>query len=103
MSPQAIILSGGPCSVIDEDSPKINTLNFRGKVPILGLCYGAQLLAHQDGGSILRSEIREYGRAKLNFIGNHTLMKKIHPDISPELTRLASIVNEAKDVVLRNI
>ncbi len=40
---KGIILSGGPCSVTDLNSPKIDTLSFRGKVPILGLCYGAQL------------------------------------------------------------
>ena len=74
---KGIILSGGPCSVSDTNAPNINTLNFRGKIPILGLCYGAQLLAHQSGGSILKSEIREYGRTNLHFIGKSPLMTNV--------------------------
>ena len=75
---KGIILSGGPSSVTNSNFPKIKTLNFRGKVPILGLCYGAQLLAHQAGGRILKSEIREYGRAKLNYIGESPLMRNVN-------------------------
>src|SRR6188768_2923730 len=50
---QGIILSGGPSSVRDENAPEIPTLEFRGKYPVLGVCYGAQLLAQQAGGNVM--------------------------------------------------
>lgn len=73
---KGVILSGSPCSVRDEDSPKIDLTKYRGKVPVLGVCYGAQYLANQGGGVVAPSEIREYGRAKLtSFDQNSKLMK----------------------------
>lgn len=63
---KGIILSGSPFSVHDPKSPRPNVFEFRGKLPLLGVCYGAQLLAHTQGGSVMRSTIREYGRAMLN-------------------------------------
>ena len=65
---KGIILSGSPCSVRDEGSPDVNTDAFRGKLPLLGVCYGAQLLASKYGGEVLPSTIREYGRANLDQI-----------------------------------
>ncbi len=62
---KGVILSGSPYSVRDSDSPRIDLENFRGKVPLLGICYGAQLLAQTLGGEVKASEHREYGRAKL--------------------------------------
>jgi len=63
---KGIILSGSPFSVHDPNSPQPNVFEFRGKLPLLGVCYGAQLLAHTQGGSVMRSTIREYGRTMLN-------------------------------------
>ena len=60
-----VILSGSPCSVREEDAPDIDFSLFRNKMPLLGVCYGAQLLAKKFGGEVLPSDIREYGRAKL--------------------------------------
>ena len=65
---KGIILSGSPCSVRDEGAPDLNTDAFRGKLPLLGVCYGAQLLASKYGGEVLPSTIREYGRANLDQI-----------------------------------
>ena len=65
---KGIILSGSPCSVRDEGAPDLNTDAFRGKLPLLGVCYGAQLLASKYGGEVLPSTIREYGRANLDHI-----------------------------------
>lgn len=62
---RGIILSGGPASVRDEQAPLINTLALRGTLPVLGVCYGAQLLALQAGGVVQPSKTREYGRAML--------------------------------------
>lgn len=68
---KGVILSGSPCSVRDEGSPDLDLGRLRGKLPILGVCYGSQLLAQKYGGEVLPSEIREYGRANLNHIDTH--------------------------------
>ena len=104
---KGIILSGGPSSVLDLKSPVINTLKFRGKLPILGLCYGAQLIAKQAKGKILKSEIREYGRAKLNFVSDNILMKNVslnsqvwmsHGDTISEIFNQSEIIASTTDV-----
>ena len=65
---KGIILSGSPCSVLDANAPQINWDNFLGKLPVLGICYGAQYLAHRLGGKVGKSDSREYGRAILNVV-----------------------------------
>jgi GMP synthase (glutamine-hydrolysing) len=67
---KAVIFSGSPYSVHQKDAPKIDTSLFRGKIPLLGVCYGAQYLAQTMGGKVTPSKIREYGRANLSFIEN---------------------------------
>lgn len=67
---KAVILSGSPCSVLDEESPTVNFEAFKGKVPTLGICYGAQLLAAKFGGKVAHSQTREYGRAVLDNIND---------------------------------
>lgn len=62
---KAVILSGSPCSVKEPASPRVDFGKFLGKVPVLGICYGAQLLAEHFGGKVERSEHREYGKAHL--------------------------------------
>jgi GMP synthase (glutamine-hydrolysing) len=69
---KGVILSGSPFSVRDEGSPKPNLEAIRGKMPLLGVCYGAQYLAQSNGGEVLPSKIREYGRANLSFILSHS-------------------------------
>ena len=77
---KGIILSGSPCSVRDAGSPDVD-LNQFGKLPVLGVCYGAQLMAHKSGGTVLPSQIREYGRAKLSSVDHHVdLLKEISID-----------------------
>jgi GMP synthase (glutamine-hydrolysing) len=77
---KGIILSGSPCSVRDAGSPDVDLTKF-GKLPILGVCYGAQLMAHKSGGTVLPSQIREYGRAKLSSVNHHIdLLKEISID-----------------------
>ena len=68
LQPKGIILSGSPFSVRSEKAPSIDISNIRRKIPILGVCYGAQLIAYQNGGEVIPSEIREYGRANLSSI-----------------------------------
>jgi len=62
---KGIVLSGGPCSVNDPGAPDIDLHSVLGKIPVLGICYGAQLLAKKYGGVVETSSKREYGRANL--------------------------------------
>jgi GMP synthase (glutamine-hydrolysing) len=78
---KGVILSGSPCSVRDDGAPSVDLSPWRGSVPVLGICYGAQLMAHREGGEVLPSQIREYGRARLNRIDQHyDLLKEITLD-----------------------
>ena len=65
---KAVILSGSPFSVRGEDAPQPDLSNIKGKLPLLGVCYGAQYLAHFFGGKVEASNVREYGRANLSVI-----------------------------------
>lgn len=65
---KGVILSGSPYSVLDNDAPTPDLSKIRTKLPLLGVCYGAQYLAKSSGGQVLPSSIREYGRANLSFI-----------------------------------
>ncbi len=65
---KAVILSGSPYSVRSEDALHPDLSNIKGKLPLLAVCYGAQYLAHFNGGEVAPSNTREYGRANLAFI-----------------------------------
>ncbi len=65
---KAVILSGSPFSVRSEDSPQPDLSKIRGQMPLLGVCYGAQLMAQNEGGNVEPANTREYGRAKLSKI-----------------------------------
>ncbi len=65
---KGVILSGSPSSVRDEDAPKPDISAIKGKLPLLGVCYGAQLLANEYGGEVEGAPSREYGRAMLTVI-----------------------------------
>ena len=67
-SVKGVILSGSPCSVRDANAPQLDLSLFRGKLPLLGICYGAQYLAHCGGGKVENSNSREYGRAMLDVV-----------------------------------
>jgi GMP synthase (glutamine-hydrolysing) len=67
-SVKGVILSGSPFSVRDKNAPIPDLSQIRGKIPLLGVCYGAQFLAQANGGNVEPSKIREYGRANLSFI-----------------------------------
>jgi GMP synthase (glutamine-hydrolysing) len=74
---KGVILSGSPFSVRDAGAPDVNLAQF-GSTPVLGICYGAQLLAQKAGGEVLPSQIREYGRAHLSDVNHHSeLLKEI--------------------------
>lgn len=75
-----VILSGSPFSVYDEKAFKIDLDTIRGRYPILGICYGAQFMAHVNGGTVEPAESREYGRANLvKFDETNPLLKGLKP------------------------
>lgn len=100
---KAVILSGSPYSVRADDALHPDLSKIRSKIPLLGVCYGAQYLAHFNGGAVAPSDTREYGRARLTKVLPHAFTKGIplesqvwmsHSDTIKKLpdhaTRLAS-------------
>jgi GMP synthase (glutamine-hydrolysing) len=77
-APKAIILSGGPKSVHVDAAPSMDPAVYDSGVPVLGICYGAQLLAHQLGGSVSRTGRGEYGRTPLTLL-EPSLLFADHP------------------------
>ena len=71
-----VILSGSPFSVLDDNSPKPNLSEIKGKLPLLGICFGAQFLSHNFGGKVLPSSTREYGRALISKINSDEVISK---------------------------
>lgn len=65
INPKGIILSGGPSSVYEENAPKCSPLIFSGRYPVLGICYGMQIMAHMLGGKVVRGEKGEFGKTLL--------------------------------------
>ena len=75
---KGIILSGSPCSVNEKEAPVVNIPRLIEKVPVLGICYGAQLSAKLYGGVVNKSNKREYGRAQLLISRSSLLLKHIN-------------------------
>ena len=71
---KAVVFSGSPYSVYQEESPNIDLEKFLGKIPILAICYGAQFIANNLHGKVENSNSREYGRARLTFIENDSIL-----------------------------
>jgi GMP synthase (glutamine-hydrolysing) len=74
---RAIILSGGPMSVYDAGAPRPDPAIWRGTIPVLGICYGAQLMAHELGGDVLPAGRREYGPANVTITRDDDLFRGI--------------------------
>ena len=75
--PKAIILSGGPASVYDEGAPRPDAALWRGTIPVLGICYGLQLMAHELGGDVIPAVKREYGPANVTITTDDGLFRGI--------------------------
>lgn len=105
---KGIILSGSPFSVRQKNAPKPNINFIRKKVPLLGVCYGAQLLANISGGDVKPSTHREYGRANLSFVSNDSVLFKgisnnsqvwmSHSDTIAQAPSEFDIIAETRDV-----
>ena len=76
MAPKGIIFTGGPNSVTDDGAPKCDPEIFNLNIPILGICYGAQLMSYLLGGEVLKAEAREYGKTDIS-IGNSELLSGV--------------------------
>ncbi len=75
INPIGIVLSGGPNSVYEDDSLQIDPEILKLQIPILGICYGAQLLVHMLGGKVINSDKQEYGRTSINVVSESLLFK----------------------------
>ncbi|MFT5778269.1 MAG: GMP synthase (glutamine-hydrolyzing) [Crocinitomicaceae bacterium] len=73
---KGVILSGSPFSVREASAPKLDLSNIKGKIPLLGVCFGAQDLAHNYGGEVMPSSTREYGRANLSYVNSTNVLTK---------------------------
>ena len=106
---KAVILSGSPFSVRANDAPHPNLEQIKGKLPLLGVCYGAQYLAHFYGGQVNLSETREYGRANLKYFDTKDLFFKdvsknsqvwmSHADTILTLPKGSKLIGSTEDVI----
>ena len=107
-SVKGVILSGSPCSVRDANAPQLDLTPYRGRLPLLGICYGAQYLAWKGGGKVEASDSREYGRAILNVVAPSPLFQGVsastrvwmsHGDTITALPEGAELTASTDDVV----
>ena len=105
---KGVILSGSPCSVRDANAPQVDLSLFKGKYPLLGICYGAQYLASRCGGKVEGSVAREYGRAMLyvvrpdsplmHGVSPHSQVWMSHGDTISQLPEGAEVIASTQDV-----
>ena len=76
LAPKGIILTGGPASVYDEKSPTCSEELFKLGIPVLGICYGSQLMAYRCGGSVKTAPVSEYGRTEVYIDKKSSLLLK---------------------------
>src|SRR5581483_1343436 len=77
MRPKAVILSGGPASVLDQDAPLAPQAIYAAGVPVLGICYGEQAMAQQLGGTVEAGHHREFGRAEVEVLTETPLFEDV--------------------------
>ena len=104
-----VILSGSPFSVHDPEAFKVDLSQFVGKVPVLGICYGAQFISHALGGKVEKADSREYGRANLETINLYNPLFKgfstgsqvwmSHGDTITAIPEGFEVIGSTKDVV----
>lgn len=80
INPKGIIFTGGPNSVYGEEAPRVGKELFELGIPILGICYGAQLMTYVLGGSVEKAPVREYGRTELEVVSDSKLFKGVKKD-----------------------
>lgn len=104
---KGIILSGSPCSVNEQDAPNLDIASIAQKIPVLGICYGAQLTAKSLGGRVDKSNKREYGRAQFFCTASDPLLEGIespsqvwmsHSDSISELPAKARLLGKTDSI-----
>lgn len=96
LSPKGIILSGGPNSVYDEGAPQCDPAIFELGIPILGVCYGMQLMAKQLGGSVERADRGEYGKAELQIDDPTDLLTNVDTGVTMWMSHGDSVIDLPK-------
>ncbi len=96
LNPKGIILSGGPSSVYDESAPQCDPAIFELGIPILGVCYGMQLMAKQLGGTVERAERGEYGKAQLQIDDPTDLLTNVDTGITMWMSHGDSVIDLPK-------
>ncbi|MHB8170172.1 MAG: glutamine-hydrolyzing GMP synthase [Thermincolia bacterium] len=81
LNPKGIVFSGGPSSVYGEEAPKVDPGVFELGIPILGICYGLQLMAHNLGGSVEGANSREYGKTMVQIIEEDEILINLGPEM----------------------
>ena len=99
-APDGIILSGGPESVTEANSPRAPQYVFNAGVPILGICYGMQTMAHQLGGKVQGSNLREFGYAQVELSEATSLFDKIEDEINAQGNTLLDVWMSHGDKVI---
>ena len=79
MKPKGIIFTGGPNSVYKEDSPTCSSEIYELGIPILGICYGSQLMAHMNGGKVTTAPVSEYGKTEVEVDSSSVLFEDVSP------------------------
>ncbi len=106
INPKGIILTGGPNSCYEEDSPSYQKELFELGIPVLGLCYGAQLMMHKLGGKVITPAVGEYGKTEIHYASKGVLFKDMsetsicwmsHFDRIEEVAPGFEIVAQTKD------
>lgn len=104
---KAVVLSGSPFSVLDENALDMEVENIVGKYPVLGVCYGAQLISHHYNGKVKKSNKREYGKANLirmvedpifGGISHDSQVWMSHSDSISEVPKGFSVIGKTKDI-----
>lgn len=91
---KGVILSGSPASVLDDDAPVPKSMDFQKKLPLLGICYGAQLIAINEGADVVHGSSREFGRANLVYIDNdNALFNKLDHGSQVWMSHADTIIN----------
>uniref|UniRef100_A0A7C6E9V5 GMP synthase [glutamine-hydrolyzing] n=1 Tax=candidate division WOR-3 bacterium TaxID=2052148 RepID=A0A7C6E9V5_UNCW3 len=99
LAPKGLILSGGPASVNAKDKPYPDKRIFQLGIPILGICYGMQIIANTFGGKVSPAEKREYGRTQLKIIKKNILFANLPPSITVWMSHGDSVTTLPKGFV----
>ncbi|PIY44201.1 MAG: GMP synthase (glutamine-hydrolyzing), partial [Armatimonadetes bacterium CG_4_10_14_3_um_filter_59_10] len=81
LNPMGIVLTGGPASVYENKAPRCDPAIYHSGIPILGICYGFQLMAHDLGGEVIPSPKREFGKTELQVLDGGDLFRGLNPQL----------------------